>query len=140
MLTNVCVERLLRFLGNKTDRKIKTAIYVAKTADLKGLGKYVRQLLEDESYISRSTYKFDYDESDIFVETTETYQFFKDVIAKNYEMVFMLEGDESKTLQEYVKAAAKHDSTIFWGIDRFLKSYRLLDPYKEPRQLKRRQE
>ncbi len=139
MLTSPCVDRLLTFLKNRPDRKVKTAVYVSKTADLEGLGHYIRQFLEDESYISRNGYKFEYGENDIFIETTDTYQFFKDVIAKNYEIVFMMEGNERDTLTDIAYAAAKDDDTVFYPMDTRLKAYRLLDPYKQPRQLKRRQ-
>ena len=139
MLTSSCVDRLLWFLRNRPDRKVKTAIYVSKTADLDGLGQYVKQFLDDESYISRNGYKFEYDEEDVFIETTKTYEFFKDVIAKQYEIVFMLEGSERDELMEIAQSEANEDDTVFVPIDTRLKSYRLLDPNKQPRQLKRKQ-
>ncbi len=139
MLTSSCVDRLLWFLRNRPDRKVKTAIYVSKTADLDGLGHYVKQFLDDESYISRNGYKFEYDEEDVFIETTKTYEFFKDVIAKQYEIVFMLEGSERDELMEIAQSEANEDDTVFVPIDTRLKSYRLLDPNKQPRQLKRKQ-
>ena len=139
MLTSSCVDRLLWFLKDRPNRKAKTAIYVSKTADLNGLGQYVKQFLDDESYISRNGYKFDYDEADVFIEKTKTYEFFKDVIAKQYEIVFMLEGSERDELMEIVQSEASEDDTVFVPIDTRLKSYRLLDPNKQPRQLKRKQ-
>ena len=139
MLTSSCVDRLLWFLKDRPNRKVKTAIYVSKTADLSGLGQYVKQFLDDESYISRNGYKFDYDEVDVFIETTKTYEFFKDVIAKQYEIVFMLEGSERDELIEIAQSEANEDDTVFVPIDTRLKSYRLLDPNKQPRQLKRKQ-
>ena len=139
MLTSPCVDRLLMFLKDRPDRKVKTAVYVSKTAELESLGHYIRQFLEDESYISRNGYKFDYEERDVFIEKTSTYETFKEVIAKNYEIVFMMEGSERDTLMKIVEAAASDDDTVFVPMDTRLKAYRLLDPYKQPRQLKRRQ-
>ena len=139
MLTSSCVDRLLWFLRNRPDRKVKTAIYVSKTADLDGLGHYVKQFLDDESYISRNGYKFEYGDEDVFIETTKTYEFFKDVIAKEYEIVFMMEGSERDELIEIAESEASEDDTIFVPMDTRLKAYRLLDPNKQPRQLKRKQ-
>lgn len=139
MLTCSCVKRLLKILENRPDRKVKTAIYVSKTADLAVLGHYVRQYLEDESYISRGGYWFDYDERDVFIETTDSYVMFKDVLARDYEIIFVIEGDEHIELNRIVDSLSEDNYVILVPMDCKLRSYLMLDKNRQPRQLKRKQ-
>ena len=138
MLSCGCVKRLLSVLANRPDRKLRTAVYVSKTGDIDGLGPYVRRYLEDESYISRGGYVFDFEEDNVFIETTNDYKFFKSVIARDYEIIFMIEGDESDQLTEIINSLSDENNMIFVPIDCRLRSYKYLNERTQRRVLKRK--
>ena len=142
MLTCCAVKRLLTVLDRKPrpNGKIKTAVYCSKTADINDLGQYVRRFLIDESYISREKYQFDYDRENVYIEKSDDYSMFKYVIAQNYEIVFMIEGDEDEKLREIVEESAKDDDTVFVPMDCKLRAYKFLDTWNQPRKLKRKEE
>jgi len=131
------VNRLLDILKNRPDRKVKTAIYITNSADIDGLGKYIFKYLNDESYISNGGYMLDYDRTDVYVESADTFEMFKHVIAQNYEMVFMLTGDDENKLLEIVHSLSSANNMIFMPMDCKLRAYRMLDE-RQLRRLKRK--
>ena len=135
-----CVKRLLTILENKprANCKIKTAIYCSKTADINGLGHYVKQYLTDESYISRNHYCFDYNDENVYIDGSDNYDMFKLLIAQDYEIVFMIVGDEEEELMDIVNQLPDSNNMVFVPMDCRLRSYRFLDKGIEPKQLKRK--
>lgn len=141
MLTCCAVKRLLTILerNQRKDRKVKTAIYCAKTADVEGLLKYARQFIDDETYISHYGYKFDYDEEDVYIEKLDDYSMLNNVITHNYEIVFMLSGEEDEKLKEIVEEVAAGKSTVFYSMDCKLRAYRYLATWNQPKKLKKKE-
>ena len=140
MLPDNCVMRLLAVLGAKPrpNRKVKTAIYCSKTADIDGLGCYIKQYLTDESYVSQNQYWFDYEGENVYIENSDDHKMFAYVLAQNYEVVFMLVGEEEGKLIGLINQLPDTDNTLFIPMDCRLRSYRLLDAISKPRQLKRK--
>lgn len=138
MLQFNVVKRLLDILQGRPDKKPRTGIYVSKTADINGLGRYVKTYLDDESYISHGGYTFDYNEDNVFIEKTDTFENFKDVIARKYEIVFVLCGGEEGEITEIINSLPDNNNMIFVFMDNRLRSYRLLDLQKQHSQLKRK--
>jgi len=138
MLTCGCVNRLLTILEGRPDRKVKTAIYVTKSMQFSDLRHYVRQYLDDESYISRGGYKFEYSEDNIFIETSSDYKFFEDVLSRGYEAVFMITGEENDEIKDIINSLSDENNTIFIAMDCKLRAYKYLDEKKQKKFLKRK--
>ena len=140
MLPCCCVKRLLTVLEAKPrpNRKVRTAIYCSNTADVDELGRYVKQYLTDESYISRNQYWFDYDNENVYIDKTDNHKMFNYVIAQDYEIVFMMVGDDEDELMDIVNQLPDSNNTVFITMDCKLRSYRYLDTNNRPRQLKRK--
>ena len=140
MLPCCCVKRLLTVLEDnpRPNRKVKTAVYCSKTADIDGLGHYVKQYLTDESYISRNQYWFDYSDENVYIDKSDDHKMFDYVIAQNYEIIFMIVGDDEDELTDTINQLPDSNNTVFVPIDCKLRSYRFLDVYNKPRQLKRK--
>ena len=60
------------------------------------------------------------------------------VIAQNYEIIFMIVGDDKDELTDMVNQLPDSNNTIFVPCDCKLRSYRFLDVNNKPRQLKRK--
>ena len=48
--------------------------------------------------------EFDYNEDNVFIEKTDTFENFKDVIARKYEVVFVLCGGEEGEITEIINS------------------------------------
>ena len=138
MLTYKVVTRLLANLIDRPNHLVKTAIYVAKSADIDALGHYIKQFLDDESNISRDAYKFDYSRDDIYIEKNSDYKMLRYISELDYKIIFILAGNEESELFQFVETLPEDNRLIFISIDSKLQAYRLLDQQKQLRQLQKK--
>ena len=120
---------------------IPTAIYATKSADVNGLGTFVGRYIDDECYLSRGVYAFDYTNEDIFIETEDgepVEKFNKIVNSGKYQIVFMLVGSEGAQVLDAVDSLDDDNDMIFITVDNILSSYQMLSVFNGRRQLKRR--
>ena len=120
---------------------IPTAIYATRTADVDGLGTFIGRYIDDECYLSRGVYAFDYTNEDIFIETEDgepLEKFNKIVNSGKYQIVFMLVGSEGAQVLDAVDSLDDDNDMIFITVDNILSSYQMLSVFNGRRQLKRR--
>ena len=120
---------------------IPTAIYATRSADVDGLGTFIGRYIDDECYLSRGVYAFDYTNEDIFIETEDgepLEKFNKIVNSGKYQIVFMLVGSEGAQVLDAVDSLDDDNDMIFITVDNILSSYQMLSVFNGRRQLKRR--
>ena len=141
MLKRNVVTRLLKNIMQFKSKLIPTAIYATKSADVNGLGTFVGRYIDDECYLSRGVYAFDYTNEDIFIETEDgepVEKFNKIVNSGKYQIVFMLVGSEGAQVLDAVDSLDDDNDMIFITVDNILSSYQMLSVFNGRRQLKRR--
>ena len=120
---------------------IPTAIYATRSADVDGLGTFIGRYIDDECYLSRGVYAFDYTNEDIFIEAEDgepLEKFNKIVNSGKYQIVFMLVGSEGAQVLDAVDSLDDDNDMIFITVDNILSSYQMLSVFNGRRQLKRR--
>ena len=141
MLKRNVVTRLLKNIMQFNSKLIPTAIYATRTADVDGLGTFIGRYIDDECYLSRGVYAFDYTNDDIFIETEDgepLEKFNKIVNSGKYQIVFMLVGSEGAQVLDAVDSLDDDNDMIFITVDNILSSYQMLSVFNGRRQLKRR--
>lgn len=141
MLKRNVVTRLLKNIMQFNSKLIPTAIYATRTADVDGLGTFIGRYIDDECYLSRGVYAFDYTNEDIFIETEDgepLEKFNKIVNSGKYQIVFMLVGSEGAQVLDAVDSLDDDNDMIFITVDNILSSYQMLSVFNGRRQLKRR--
>ena len=141
MLRRNVVTRLLKNIVQFNSKLIPTAIYATSTADTEGLGTFVGRYIDDECYLSRGVYAFDYTNDDIFVEAADgepLEQFNKIINCGKYQIVFMLVGSEGSKILDAIETLDDDNDMIFITMDSILTSYQMLSVFNERRQLKRK--
>ena len=141
MLKRNVVTRLLKNIMQFNSKLIPTAIYATRSADVDGLGTFIGRYIDDECYLSRGVYAFDYTNEDIFIETEDgepLEKFNKIVNSGKYQIVFMLVGSEGAQVLDAVDSLDDDNDMIFITVDNILSSYQMLSVFNGRRQLKRR--
>ena len=141
MLKRNVVTRLLKNIMQFNSKLIPTAIYATRSADVDGLGTFIGRYIDDECYLSRGVYAFDYTNDDIFIETEDgepLEKFNKIVNSGKYQIVFMLVGSEGAQVLDAVDSLDDDNDMIFITVDNILSSYQMLSVFNGRRQLKRR--
>ena len=141
MLKRIVVTRLLKNIMQFKSKLIPTAIYATKSADVNGLGTFVGRYIDDECYISRGVYAFDYTNDDIYIETEngEPLEKFNQIVnSGKYQIVFMLVGSEGTQVLNAIESLDDDNDMIFVTIDSILSSYQMLSVFNGNRQLKRK--
>ena len=137
MFNQKVVSRLLAFTKIHKDKHISTAFYATKTANTCNF-KYVSRYLDDESYLSRGSYKLEIGSKDVYFEHGKNYEQFKQVIASGYDLVLMMTGDEEENLVSIIKDLPQGNYMVFQNCDYMLDSYQILDNNSDTRELKRK--